>query len=70
MLKEKSPIFDRYSSMLCTITTMLGSANSIQQQLSVYNQNNLYFEGYMQGLRYAISVIQKVEDEEETNGNP
>lgn len=60
---------DRYQSIIDRLFLLM---DKVQRSIGVarkYQQSTLYLDGYLDGLRYAMDIVQLTEQEEK-HGNP
>jgi hypothetical protein len=60
---------DRYQSIIDRIIRLMNNSQSLVRELRKYQHSTLYFDGFFDGLRYALSIVQLTEQEEK-HGNP
>ena len=67
---ENKSSYDRYQAIIDRLVLLMDKVNCLIDECRNYNQNTLYFDGYFDGLRYAMSIVQITEKEENSHGNP
>lgn len=66
---ENKPVCDRYQAIITQLALLMDRAHYLVVESRKLQQSTLYFNGYFDGLRYALSIVQLTEQEEK-HGNP
>lgn len=62
---ENKPISDRYQAIITQLALLMDRVHYLViESRKKIQQNTLYFDGYFDGLRYALSIVQLTEQEE------
>lgn len=67
---DKTQNFDRYRAIGSQLMLLIDKAHCLAIESRNYQQNTLYFDGYLDGLQYALAVVQRAAEEEYLHGNP
>lgn len=67
---DRKPNFDRYQVIGSQLMLMIDRTHCLAIESRNYQQNTLYFDGYLDGLQYALAVVQRTAEEEDLHGNP
>ena len=59
---ENKPISDRYQAIITQLAPLMDRVNYLVIESRKLQQNTLYFDGYFDGLQYAMAII--VQDNE------
>jgi hypothetical protein len=66
---DMKPESDRYQAIITQLALLMDRVHYLVVESRKIQQNTLYFDGYFDGLRYALSIVQLTEQEEK-HGNP
>lgn len=66
---DRKPEFDRNRAIGSQLMLLIDKAHSLAIESRNYQQNTLYFDGYLDGLQYALAVVQRAAEEEDAHGD-
>lgn len=61
---DMKPESDRYRAIITQLTFLMYRVHYLVIESHKIQQNTLYFDGYFDGLRYAMAIVQDNEKEE------
>lgn len=67
---DRKPEFDGYQEISSHLMFLIDEVHCLAIESRNYQQNTLYFDGYLDGLQYALAVVQRTIEEEDAHGNP
>lgn len=62
---DNKPVFDRYQAIITQLALLMDRVHYLVIESHKIQQNTLYFDGYFNGLQYAMAIVQDIEKKEE-----